>query len=123
MHCAAQTFSQYLATLSGRADQQTALHSTLASNNIAGLYKQQTSPDQFQVGSPSGSVYWTAGVPELSGLSLPYPGSLRILGLPACLGASEFSRSQSRGAVPAEVMLVAVPVMTPARFWDLIPSR
>jgi hypothetical protein len=57
----AQTFSQYLATLGGSASKQTALHSTLAGNNIAGLYKQQTSADQFQVGSPSGSVYWTAG--------------------------------------------------------------
>ena len=33
----------------------------MANNNIAGLYKQQQTDDRFKVGSPSGSVYWTAG--------------------------------------------------------------
>lgn len=57
----AQTFSQYLATLGGAASKQTSLQSTLQGQNIAGLYKQQTTDDRFKVGSPSGSVYWTAG--------------------------------------------------------------
>ena len=56
-----QTFSQYLQSLGGTATKQTALHSTMDNENIAGLYKQQQSDDQFKVGSPSGSVYWTAG--------------------------------------------------------------
>lgn len=59
--CLVQTFSQYLATLGGAANKQTSLQSTLQGQNIAGLYKQQTTDDQFKVGSPSGSVYWTAG--------------------------------------------------------------
>ncbi|BDA49256.1 hypothetical protein COCOBI_13-3670 [Coccomyxa sp. Obi] len=58
---ATQTFSQYLATLGGAANKQTSLQSTLQGQNIAGLYKQQSKDDQFKVGSPSGSVYWTAG--------------------------------------------------------------
>ena len=56
-----QTFSQYLQSLGGTATKQTSLHSTMDNENIAGLYKQQQSDDQFKVGSPSGSVYWTAG--------------------------------------------------------------
>lgn len=57
-----QTFSQYLQSLGGASTKQTSLHSTMDNENIAGLYKQQQSDDQFKVGSPSGSVYWTAGV-------------------------------------------------------------
>lgn len=56
-----QTFSQYLATLGGAASKQTSLQSTMNSQNIAGLYKQQQTDDKFKVGSPSGSVYWTTG--------------------------------------------------------------
>ena len=64
-----QTFGQYLATLGGAASKQTSLQSTLQGQNIAGLYKQQTTDDRFKVGSPSGSVYWTAGAHHP--LSLP----------------------------------------------------
>ena len=59
---AMQTFSQYLQSLGGASTKQTSLHSTMDNENIAGLYKQQQNDDQFKVGSPSGSVYWTAGV-------------------------------------------------------------
>lgn len=64
--CPVQTFSQYLATLGGAANKQTSLQSTLQGQNIAGLYKQQTTDDQFKVGSPSGSVYWTAGAQHMT---------------------------------------------------------
>ena len=57
----AQTLNQYLQTLAGAASKRTSLQSTMANNNIAGLYKQQQTDDRFKVGSPSGSVYWTAG--------------------------------------------------------------
>lgn len=58
-----QTLNQFLQSIAGSSNKQTALHSTLESQNIAGLYKQQQTDDQFKVGSPSGSVYWTAGAP------------------------------------------------------------
>ncbi len=60
-YCAMQTFSQYLQSLAGASTKQTSLHSTMDNENIVGLYKQQQSDDQFKVGSPSGSVFWTAG--------------------------------------------------------------
>ena len=41
-----QTFSQFLANLAGTSNKQTQLQSTLSSNNIAGLYKHQTTNDQ-----------------------------------------------------------------------------
>ncbi len=69
--CPVQTFSQYLATLGGAANKQTSLQSTLQEQNIAGLYKQQTTDDQFKVGSPSGSVYWTAGAQQMI-LAVPH---------------------------------------------------
>lgn len=66
-----QTFGQYLATLGGAASKQTSLQSTLQGQNIAGLYKQQTTDDRFKVGSPSGSVYWTAGAHPPSKYTIP----------------------------------------------------
>ena len=64
--CVMQTFSQYLQSLAGASTKQTSLHSTMDNENIVGLYKQQQNDDQFKVGSPSGSVFWTAG--KLPGL-------------------------------------------------------
>ena len=49
----------------GHSNKLTSLQSTLSSNNIAGLYKQQTTNYHFKVSSPSKSAYWSAGVPGL----------------------------------------------------------
>ena len=75
-----QTLNQYLQTLGGAASKQTSLQSTMANNNIAGLYKQQQTDDRFKVGSPSGSVYWTAG----QQLPLPYQDQSLLKQICAC---------------------------------------